>query len=467
VTFDAGGGSAIPGPALDNLPAGTTCTVTERNSAGFPAGSAVSYSPAQTVAIPPGDQAPQGVTVTVTNDFSGVAIQRGEVVLHKVVDNPSGLPTPPDYTARIECDDGPNGAIGTDVSVTMPDTGGVGAPVVRPKVGADCGVVEGPTSVPPDWTVTYSVNGGPAAEELPFFTVASTTTINITITNTSPTPPPATDTLTVFKTVVPPNPAGVPVTPLPTSYTAVVDCPSDPAHRNVTVTFPASGGQGTPQLSGIPINTRCTVVEQNPPGGATVTYFPPDVDTVGVIIGEGPGVQVGIVNDFSDAPLRTGTIRVDKVVNNPSGVPTPANFTAHVVCDDGPNGTVGTDVRVTLPGTGGAGSPVVHPKLGFTCAVTETSRPDGWTASYVVNGTSTGAAPATFRVTTATPNATVTITNLAPEATTTPPFVPGPGATGDTPVGHGQLWPVVSAAAAAGLAVGVLVRLRRGRGRDD
>jgi hypothetical protein len=462
VSFSAGGGSGTPSPALENLTAGTSCRVTEQDTASFPAGSVVSYSPSQTVTI----GGSEGVTVTIINDFSGVAVRPGTVELHKVVDNPNGLPTPAQFSATVACNDGPDGAIGTDQTVTFGPTGGAGTPAaVHPRVGAVCTAFENPISEPPGWTVSYSVDGGPASAEPPEFPVESTTTINITITNTAPAPAPE-GSLTVFKTVIPPNPPGVPVTPLPTSFTALVNCPADPAHHNVTVTFPASGGRGTPQLTGIPVGTTCTVVEQNRPANAVVTYFPEGANTTGVIIGEGAGVRVKINNDFSDAPLRTGTIKVEKVVHNSSGVPTPANFTAHVVCDDGLYGAVGTDVHVTLPGGGGAGSPVVHSKLGATCAVTESTRPGGWTATYAINGTSAGAGPASFRVTTNSPNVTVTITNDAParQPSTTSPFVPGPGATGDAPPDHGTLWTLLSAAAALGVAATLIVRFRRGRG---
>jgi hypothetical protein len=462
VSFSAGGGSGEPLPALSDLPVGTSCTVTEQDTTAFPEGSHVSYSPDRTVTI----SGTEGVTVTIINDFSGVAVRPGTVELRKVVDNPSELPTPAQFSATVACNDGPDGAVGTNETVTFPSTGGAGTPpTVHPRVGAVCIARENPISEPPGWTATYSVDGGPANSEPPEFTVESTTTITITITDTAPPPPPP-GSLTVFKTVIPPNPPGVPVTPLPTSFTALVNCPTDPTHHNVTVTFPASGGQGTPQLTEIPVGTRCTVMEQNAPANAVVTYFPADANTTGVVIGEGPGIDVAIHNDFSNAPLRTGTIRVEKVVHNSSGVPTPANFTAHVVCDDGLFGAVGTDAHVTLPGGGGAGSPAVHPKLGATCAVTETTRPAGWTATYAIDGTSAGAGPARFRVTTDTPNVTVTITNDAParQPSTTSPFVPGPGATGDAPPDHGTLWTLISAAAALGVAATLIVRFRRGRG---
>ena len=72
--------------------------------------------------------------------------------------------------------------------------------------------------------------------------------------------------LQVLKQVQAPD--GVPVTPLPTSFTALVNCIGDPAHQNVTISFGLGGGRSsTPDLVGIPIGTVCTVVEQSPGSG--------------------------------------------------------------------------------------------------------------------------------------------------------------------------------------------------------
>ncbi|HEU5306105.1 MAG TPA: DUF5979 domain-containing protein [Acidimicrobiia bacterium] len=84
VTFGAGGGAGVVSPAgsLDNLPIGTTCTVVEDGVAGFPVGTVVSYDPAGVdtdgVTIPDSEV---GVTVTITNDFSGVQVEPETVVV--------------------------------------------------------------------------------------------------------------------------------------------------------------------------------------------------------------------------------------------------------------------------------------------------------------------------------------------------------------------------------------------------
>ena len=164
------------------------------------------------------------------------------------------------------------------------------------------------------------------------------------------TPPPA-GSLVVTKAVVAPD--GTPVSPLPTSYSAIVNC-NDGVHTNITVTFGAGGGGGTPALiTGIANGTVCTVVEQNTasfPAGTVVSYNPSGANTTGVTITGAVGVTVGITNDFSGTPVQTGSLSVSKVVSTSGTLAEPllTSYTADVSCDDG------TEVDVSLPGNGGA-----------------------------------------------------------------------------------------------------------------
>jgi hypothetical protein len=68
-------------------------------------------------------------------------------------------------------------------------------------------------------------------------------------------------------------------------------------------------------------------------------------------------------------PPGPGSLVVTKAVNNPGGVTTPANYTVHIVCDDG------TNVTRTLPGAGGPAieGPVTNITANSFCTVTETS----------------------------------------------------------------------------------------------
>ena len=220
-------------------------------------------------------------------------------------------------------------------------------------------------------------------------------------------------TLRVVKQVQAPD--GVPVTPLPASFTALVNCnDNNPAHQNVTISFGLGGGRSsTPDLVGIPIGTVCTVVEQT--GNAPVViYTPPGADSPGVTISMGAGVVVTIINDFSNVEVQRGTIHFEKVlVPGPPGVEPPPTFTVEVACDDG------TRALVTLPGTGGSGTPDISVRTLSVCALAEdsTSLPVGWTVTYSLNGGPPSATAPQVPVGDSSTQ-TVTITN---DATAVPP----------------------------------------------
>jgi hypothetical protein len=167
--------------------------------------------------------------------------------------------------------------------------------------------------------------------------------------------------------VVPPD--GIPVTPLPQSYTADVDC-NDGTSHDATVTFGAGGGVGSPVITGIPNGTVCKVVEKPVPAGSVVTYNPAGAPDPGVTINSQTGVTVGITNDFSGVEVQRGSLSVSKVVTSTGtlGQALLTEYNAHVSCSDG------TEEDVTLPGNGGAGTPVVTGiKAGSICTVVETT----------------------------------------------------------------------------------------------
>jgi len=245
-----------------------------------------------------------------------------------------------------------------------------------------------------------------------------------------------------------------------------------PEHQNVTVIFSQPGGRSTtaPTLTGIPPGTVCTVVENTAtmPAGTVVIYVPAGADNPGVTIGAGAAVIVDIVNDFSGVAVQTAAIQVSKTVVAVPGVEGPASFTARVQCDDG------TDVQVTLPGTGGAGTPTVSAKVGALCGVVKESAsvPAGWAVSYSVNGGPASATPPTFLVADQTTvevgiindpggAATTTTTTTAPPATstTTPPpptSTPPPTVAPDTGTPDPQL-PATGASGGSLVAAGVVI----------
>ena len=90
VTFGAGGGVGVASPALDNLEVGTVCVVVEDGTDAFDPATKVIYDPegadVDGVEIPEGEV---GVTVQITNDFSGVPV---EVSPADVVEQPPVTP---------------------------------------------------------------------------------------------------------------------------------------------------------------------------------------------------------------------------------------------------------------------------------------------------------------------------------------------------------------------------------------
>ena len=182
---------------------------------------------------------------------------------------------------------------------------------------------------------------------------------------------PVEGSLLVLKEVVPPP--GPPVESLPTEYTVVVTCTLDGEIVEgfpVTLPFGVGGGVrlgGPVTITGIPVGSTCTVEEQDTatfPDGTVVTYIPAEAETDGVVIGEGVGVVVSVVNDFSNVEVQTGSLQITKVlIPPPAGVDLPDSFVVHVACSDG------TDVLVTVPAGGSA--TVEDITAGATCVVTE------------------------------------------------------------------------------------------------
>ena len=114
--------------------------------------------------------------------------------------------------------------------------------------------------------------------------------------------------LTITKTVVAPSDA---VGPLPSSFTVHVEC--DDLVTSVDVTFPASGGAGTPStIEDIEAGSTCIVTEDTTtfPPGAVVTYDPAGANTTGVIVDANEDVAVGVTNTFAASPAAAEVVTV-------------------------------------------------------------------------------------------------------------------------------------------------------------
>jgi LPXTG-motif cell wall-anchored protein len=199
----------------------------------------------------------------------------------------------------------------------------------------------------------------------------------------------------------------------------------------LTQTFPFGGGGGVrlgapPAMTGIPVDSTCTVVEQNTdtfPDGSVVSYVPAGADDPGVTIGGEEGVVVVVTNDFSNVEVQTGSLQVNKVlIPPPPGVDLPGSFVVHVACDDG------TDVLVTVPAGGSATVPGIT--AGAACVVEEQigSLPPDLEVAY-------SPSPAIVEIV-ADETVEVTITNdasnIPPPPPPSPPSPPPPSDSGGT-----------------------------------
>lgn len=249
--------------------------------------------------------------------------------------------------------------------------------------------------------------------------------------------PAAAGSLTVLKRVIAPD--GVPVMPLPSTYSVVVNCEGQ---LPVVAVFGSGGGRSIDHavIPGLPIGTTCIVAEATGglPPGAVVTYDPAGADTTGVVVPAGTGIAVLVTNDFSNVAVQTAELRLAKVLTGSPGAVRPDGYVAHVVCDDG------TDALVSLPGAGGDGVPALAVRVGSLCALEEdtSSLPSGWTATYAV-GTGAAGSGAIFQVSSSM-LVVVTIVNDAGVApTTTSSTVPAttsttsPTISGGPPTGGG------------------------------
>ena len=92
ITFSLGGGRAATS-TIQGIAAGTVCTVVEQNTEALPPGSIVTYNPAGANTTGVTISATAGVTVGITNDFSGSTAQSGNLSLVKTV-----VAAPPGFT---------------------------------------------------------------------------------------------------------------------------------------------------------------------------------------------------------------------------------------------------------------------------------------------------------------------------------------------------------------------------------
>ena len=186
----------------------------------------------------------------------------GSLTLFKTLLAPAWVPlaTPPTtYTAIVNCNDG--NSAHQNVTVTFDSGGGEGTPILTGiPTGTLCTVAENTSGLPPGTVVSYE----PPEAATTGVTITSNTAVEVNITNDFSHTQTDPGSLALEKTVV--NPDGV---TLPTNFTAGVDCDDG---TSATVTFPNTGGPGTPSPLTPALGATCNIEEVPVPTGWTVTY---------------------------------------------------------------------------------------------------------------------------------------------------------------------------------------------------
>ncbi len=355
----------VPGPiaiatdapiVIDDLPVGTSCTVTEVPAPGFN----TRYAPDQTVAV-----ADDGTsTVAITNSTGSLIIDKRTIAATTHPIDPVA-----DVDFRLDC-------TYPDTSTTS-QTFTVTADALTPT-GASGGVSHTDIGVlPPGTTCTATETGAPAG-----WSLTSDGSVALTITEANPEPTATfentrdTGTLTITKVL-----DGVPAALDLDAEDFVVDvsCSGgftvDPYVMNgLTVSV------DTPRvIADLPTGADCTVTERaDPRFSSTVAPATVSIDTDGESV-----VLTNTTSTFSLTKNTTSSTIVDDI---------DGSFDFAITCTNG--GSVIVDETVTIATTSGTGSasaadlPLVPP--GSVCTVDETV-PAGWTLTDRTGGSTSGA----------------------------------------------------------------------------
>jgi uncharacterized repeat protein (TIGR01451 family) len=279
---------------VDNIPDGTSCTVTETDTGGadstsYTVNGGTPGSSAPTFTVNAGDTD----HVVVTNTY--VAHEGSIKVTKEVVGTlPSGVTT---FPIDVNC-------AGTITHFDLAD--GDSGHVHHLPVGTHCTVTETNSD---GATVDYEVDGHSTGSTPQSFTIKDSHTSDVDITNTftAPPPPPANGSITVNKVV---SGTG---TGHDGPFTVTADCGADG-------TFVFSGlVDGSSQTQQVPAGATCTVTETDSNGATTITYqvnsgaTSSTAPSVGVVSGQ--DTRVTVSNAFPATPVKVGALHVHKTVD--------------------------------------------------------------------------------------------------------------------------------------------------------
>ncbi|ULR88570.1 DUF5979 domain-containing protein [Comamonas sp. B21-038] len=361
--------------AIEGLPAGATCTVTEDTLPAAPAlyEWAAPTTPAAVV-IP----ASSNAAVTVTNALNPLL---GGITITKDLALPGDAPGPFTFTYTATCDLPTAGSV-FPASLTYPTA--TSTTIAGVPAGAQCVVAEGPLPAAP-----ANYTWGPAAANVPV-TVPLNATAPVTMASTLVR---VLAGIEVTKTLALPD--GV-TGPFSFGFTATCNLPTPGSVFSATLAnYPANTRVTIP---GIPSGASCAVAENAPLPAAPNGYQwgAPSVPAPVTVPASGVA-SVGVTNTLVQ---QFGTITINKTLTLPQGVTGPFNFSYTATCD---LPTAGTVFPASLSYPGATSTTIANVPAGAQCVVAEGPAPT---------------APTNFTWGPAPANATVTVVANSDVATT-------------------------------------------------
>ncbi|WP_312415010.1 DUF5979 domain-containing protein [Comamonas sp.] len=361
--------------AIEGLPAGATCTVTEDTLPAAPAlyEWAAPTTPAAVV-IP----ASSNAAVTVTNALNPLL---GGITITKDLALPGDAPGPFTFTYTATCDLPTAGSV-FPASLTYPTA--TSTTIAGVPAGAQCVVAEGPLPAAP-----ANYTWGPAAANANV-TVPLNATAPVTMASTLVR---SVAGIEVTKTLALPN--GV-TGPFSFGFTATCNLPTPGSVFSATLANYPTNTRVT--IPGIPSGASCAVTENAPLPAAPNGYQwgAPSVPAPVTVPASGVA-SVGVTNTLVQ---QFGTITINKTLTLPQGVNGPFNFTYTATCD---LPTAGTVFPASLSYPGATSTTIANVPAGAQCVVAEGPAPT---------------APTNFTWGPAPANATVTVVANSDVATT-------------------------------------------------
>ena len=275
------------------LPAGTTCVVTEAQPTGW---DGAAFIPASSITVPAGASA----TVRVVNNKPAPPrTHTGIVRVTKALAEGSQPAGGTVFPVTVTC-------AAAEYSHTFVLSVGESATTKALPAGVSCTVTE----------------AQPAGWDTPTFTPSATVTVpacgtaKVKVVNNRPAPPPVTGTVTVTKVLAEGSqPAGE------TRFPVTVTC----AAAEYSHTFVLSVGESATTVQ-LPAGVSCVVNEAQPAGWDTPTFTP----SGSVTVPAGASTTVRVVNNKSAPPPQLASLALTKA-NSPRGAVSPGAVIAYTL----------------------------------------------------------------------------------------------------------------------------------------